>query len=131
MASSGKTSIYELPYPLTTDIVDVAGDIKLLANKLDISIDDITQSVVGSMVSGNVEAGISVTHNAAAGTLNFILDDNYIKDTVAPIIAHDDHLGITAVYNTVTNKVILEVTGGGGSGGTSSASLSDMWWLSA
>lgn len=130
MAASGRTPLYDLPFPLSGDVVDVSGDIQLLALKLDTSIDEIIEDTVGLMVTANTENGVDVTYNDATGKLNFILNENYTKDLVAPIVAHNDHIGLTAVYNTITNKVTLEVVGGGGSGGGSSnASLSDMWWL--
>ena len=130
MAASGRSPIYDLPFPLSGDVVDVSGDIQLLALKLDTSIDEIIQDTIGLMVTANTENGIDVTYNDTTGKLNFVLNENYTKDLVAPIVAHDDHIGLTAVYNTITNKVTFEVVGGGGGGGGSSnASLSDMWWL--
>jgi hypothetical protein len=130
MAASGRSPLYDLPFPLSGDVVDVSGDIQLLALKLDTSINEIIQDVIGLMVSSNTENGVDVTYDDSTGKLNFILNENYAKDLVAPIVAHDDHIGLVAAYNTSTNKVILEVVGGGGSGGgTSNASLSDMWWL--
>jgi hypothetical protein len=131
MAASGRSPNYDFPYPLSGDVVDVSGDIQLLALNLDTSINEIIQDVVGLiMVSSNIENGVDVTYNDSTGKLNFILNENYTKDLIAPIVAHDDHIGLVAAYNTSTNKVTLEVVGGGGSGGgTSNASLSDMWWL--
>lgn len=129
MAASGRSPIYDLPFPLSGDVVDVSGDIQLLALKLDTSLDEIIQDAVGLMVSSNTENGIDVTYDDSTEKLNFSLNENYTKDLVAPIVAHDDHIGMTAVYNTATNKVTFEVVGGGGNGGTSNASLSDMWWL--
>lgn len=129
MAASGRSPIYDLPFPLSGDVVDVSGDIQLLALKLDTSLDEIIQDAVGLMVSSNTENGIDVTYDDSTEKLNFSLNENYTKDLVAPIVAHDDHIGMTAVYNTTTNKVTFEVVGGGGNGGTSNASLSDMWWL--
>ena len=130
MAASGRSPIYDLPFPLSGDVVDVSGDIQLLALKLDTSLDEIIEDTVGLMVTANTENGVDVTYNDTTGKLNFVLNENYTKDLVAPIVAHDDHIGLTAVYNTTTNKVTFEVVGGGGGGGGSSnASLSDMWWL--
>ena len=130
MAASGRSPVYDLPFPLSGDVVDVSGDIQLLALKLDTSLDEIIEDTVGLMVTANTENGVDVTYNDTTGKLNFVLNENYTKDLVAPIVAHDDHIGLTAVYNTTTNKVTFEVVGGGGGGGGSSnASLSDMWWL--
>jgi hypothetical protein len=130
MAASGRSPVYDLPFPLSGDVVDVSGDIQLLALKLDTSLDEIIEDTVGLMVTANTENGVDVTYNDTTGKLSFVLNENYTKDLVAPIVAHDDHIGLTAVYNTITNKVTFEVVGGGGGGGGSSnASLSDMWWL--
>lgn len=130
MAASGQSTKYLFPYPLSGDVVDVSGDIQLLALKLDTTLDEIIQDVTGLMISSNTETGIAVTYDDALGKLNFILDANYLKDTTAPVIAHEDHIGLTAVYDSVLNKTTLEVTATGtGSGGTSNASITDMWWL--
>ena len=129
MAASGRTVRYEFPFPLSDDVVDVSGDIRLLSLKLENDIDEIVQDVVGLMVTTNTEQGIDVTYNDTTGKLNFVLSTTYLKDQVAPIVAHDDHIGMTAVYDSSTKKVTFEVVGGGGGGGTSNASLSDMWWL--
>jgi len=130
MASSGRTTKYRIPFPLSTDVVDVSGDIGLLAAMLDTEIDEIVQDVVGLMISGNIETGIDVTYNDTTGKLDLVLNTNYLQDTAAGILTHNDHIGVTATYNNANNRLSLEVTGGGGgSGGSSNASLSDMWWL--
>jgi hypothetical protein len=130
MAASGRSPNYQFPFPLANDVVDVSGDIQLLSIKLDNSIDEIIQDVLGFMVSSNTETGISVDYNDVTGKLNFVLNNNYLQDTAAGILTHNDHIGVTATYNTNNNRLALEVTGGGGGGGgTSNASLSDMWWL--
>jgi hypothetical protein len=130
MAATGTTAKYDFPFPESGNPVDVSGDIQLLATALDSDIDGIIQNIVGTMVSGNTETGIDVSYNNIAGTLNFILNTNYIQDTAAGILTHNDHIGVTATYNTTNNRLSLEVTGGGGGGsGSSNASLSDMWWL--
>jgi hypothetical protein len=73
---------------------------------------------------------IDVTYNDTTGKLDLVLNTNYLQDTAAGILTHNDHIGVTATYNNANNRLSLEVTGGGGgSGGSSNASLSDMWWL--
>jgi hypothetical protein len=130
MAASGRTTKYDFPFPLSGDVVDVSGDIQLLSVKLDTTLDEIVQDIVGLMISDNTETGITVTYNDSTGKMNLVLDNNYIQDISAGILTHNDHIGLSATYNSVTNRVALEVTGGGGGGGgTSNASLSDMWWL--
>lgn len=130
MAASGKTIKYEFPFPLADDVVDVSGDIRLLALKLEDDIEEIVEDIVGLMVETNTETGIDVSYNDSTGKLNFVLNTNFLKDEVSPMVAHDDHIGMTAVYDAISKKVTFEVVGGGGGGGgTSNASLSDMWWL--
>jgi hypothetical protein len=130
MASSGRTPNYQLPFPLSEDPVDVSGDISLLANAVDVRFDGLVEDVIGAMVTGNVETGISVTYDdEPISKLNFILNVPFVKDRVAEMFEHPDHIGINAVYNTVSKQVELEVTATGGTGGTGSGSLSDMWFL--
>ena len=130
MAASGRTTKYDFPFPLSGDVVDVSGDIQLLSSKLDTTLDEIIQDVLGFMVSDNTETGISVTYDDPTGKLNFILNNNYIQDTASAILTHNDHIGVIATYNNTNNRLSLEVTGcGGGGSGSSNASLSDMWWL--
>jgi hypothetical protein len=71
MAATGKSPNYEFPYPLSSDVVDVAGDIELLAKDIDSSIAEIVQDTVQGMVVGNTENGISVVYNDELGKLNF------------------------------------------------------------
>jgi hypothetical protein len=71
MAASGKSSNYEFPYPLSSDVVDVAGDLELLAKKIDTSLGEVVQDTIGGMVSSNTENGISVTYNDELGKLDF------------------------------------------------------------
>ena len=130
MAASGRSPKYQFPFPLSNDVVDVSGDIQLLSLRLDSTLDEIVEDIVGLMVSANTETGIDVNYNDSTGKLNFILNNNYVQDTAAGILTHNDHIGVTATYNTTNNRLSLEVTGGGGGGsGTDSASLSTMWWL--
>ena len=81
------------------------------------------------MVSGNQETGISVTFDEPNSNFDFILDINYVKDNVATMFDHEDHVGINAVYDTINRQINLEVTGGGSGGGSGSASLTTSWWL--
>jgi hypothetical protein len=132
MAASDATPKYDLPFPKPTDIVDVAGDIKLLATSIDSNIDEIVQDVVGDMVAGDLEvSGIDATYNDTSGKLNLSLNVNYIQDEVAKIFTHNAHTNITATYaddGTYGNRITLTATGGG-SGSSGGSSLTDAWWL--
>jgi hypothetical protein len=129
MAATGRTSIYDLPYPVLTDVVDVSGDIALLAEAVDDRLDGIVVDVVGLMVSDNEETGINVVFDEPNSKLDFVLDLDYIKNNVATMFDHEDHIGINAVYDTVNKQINLEVTGGGSGGGTGTSSLTTSWWL--
>jgi hypothetical protein len=134
MAASDATPKYDLPFPKPTDIVDVAGDIKLLATSIDSNIDEIVQDVVGDMVSGDLEAsGIDAVYNDTSGKLNLSLNVNYIQDEVAKIFTHNAHTNITATYDDAgspdfNNRIILTASGGG-SGAPNTSSLTTAWWL--
>jgi hypothetical protein len=129
MASSLTTSTYGFPYPDFDDLVDVAGDLGLLAVDLDEKLSGIVIDVVGLMVSNNEETGINVIFDEPNNKLDFVLDLDYIKNNVANMFEHPDHIGINAVYNTVSKQVELEVTGGGVGGGSGTSSLTNSWWL--
>ena len=131
MAARLRTSKYNFPFPASDDLVDVAGDIQLLATSLDVSLDEIIQDVVGFMIAPpNIETGLSVTYDDTTGKMNLALDNNYVQDISSQTLVHNNHSpNVIATYNNTTNQVSLTVTGGGGSGGSSNASLSDMWWL--
>jgi len=129
MAALGRTQNYNLPYPLDTDVVDVSGDIGLLADAVDEKLNGIVIDVVSLMVNSNTETGISVTFDEPNSNFDFILDTNYVKDNVATMFDHEDHVGINAVYDTINRQINLEVTGGGSGGGVGSASLTTSWWL--
>lgn len=133
MASSGRTELYQLPYPLTNDVVDVAGDITLLAVRLDQALDEIIEDVAGAMVDGGSETGIQVTYSdngVGKGKLNFSLLTPYLLETTKDLLTHTRHTNVTANWNATLQIVELTAAaGGGGGGGTGSASLADIWWL--
>ena len=132
MAASGRTDSYQLPYPLSNDVVDVAGDITLLAVRIDDAIDEIIEDVVGLMVDGGTETGIQITYSdngVGSGKLNFALLTPYLLQTTKDLLTHSRHTNVTANWNSELQIVELTAAAGGGGGGTGSASLADIWWL--
>jgi hypothetical protein len=130
MAATGRTQPYQLPYPEDFNPVDVSGDITLLAEAVNDKLSGIIVDVVGLMVTeNNIETGIAVNFDDPNSKLNFILDLNYVKNNVATMFDHEDHIGVNAVYDTVNKQINLEVTGGGSGGGTGTSSLTTSWWL--
>jgi hypothetical protein len=134
MAASLETDKHDFPFPAPTDIVDVAGDLRLLAINLDENIDRIIQDVVSVIISTDpAESGISSVYDSETGKVNLSLNVNYIQDEVAKIFTHNSHSNITATYDDdgspdFNNRIILTATGGG-SGPSGGSSLTDAWWL--
>ena len=132
MAASLETDKHDFPFPAPTDIVDVAGDLRLLAVSIDENIDGIIQDVVSVIISTDPAAsGIVSQYDEETGKVNLSLNVNYIQDEVASLFTHNDHSNITATYTddgTYGNRIVLNATGGGSvsSGGSS---LTDAWWL--
>lgn len=77
MAST--TLNYSIPYPQSSDSVDVAGDIQTLAEHLDNNLSEIVADNVGLMVSSNTENGLSVIYNDSDNTLDFIANNFNIE----------------------------------------------------
>jgi hypothetical protein len=132
MAASLETDNYDFPFPSPTDLVDVAGDLRLLAVSIDENIDSIIQDVVSVMISGDPEeSGIASVYDLETGKLNLSLNVNYIQDEMSSLFTHNDHSNITATYTddgAYGNRIVLNATGGG-SGSSSGSSLTDAWWL--
>jgi hypothetical protein len=132
MAATDLTDNYNFPFPKPTDIVDVAGDLRLLATTIDANIDEIIQDVVSVMISGDpAESGIAAEYDELTGKVNLSVDVNYIQDEVANLFTHNAHSNITATYaddGTYGNRITLTVTGGSG-GSSGGSSLTDAWWL--
>jgi hypothetical protein len=134
MAASQETEKYDFPFPAPTDLVDVAGDLRLLATSIDANIDEIIQDVVSVMIFADPdENGIAAVYDDTTGKVNLSLNVNYIQDEVAKIFTHTAHSNITATYaddGTYGNRMTLTVTGGGNSSSSSGgSSLTDAWWL--
>jgi hypothetical protein len=132
MAASLETDKHDFPFPAPTDIVDVAGDLRLLAVSIDENIDGIIQDVVSVIISTDpAVSGIVSQYDEDTGKVNLSLNVNYIQDEVASLFTHNDHSNITATYTddgTYGNRIVLNATGGG-SGSSGGSSLTDAWWL--
>lgn len=57
------------------------------------------QDIVGNMVTGNTETGITVTYEDSDGTLDFVLSDEYIQDVVGAMLAGNTETGISVTYD--------------------------------
>jgi hypothetical protein len=84
MAASGETTSYQLPYPLQTDAVDVAGDMQLLAEKVEekllLKSNLISPNFTGTPLAPTASVDISTNQIA---TTAFVINQGYIKSADA------------------------------------------------
>lgn len=72
------------------------------------------QDIVGGMVSGNTETGITVTYDDSTGKLNFNVPSGFrstenIQDIVGAMVTGNTETGITVTYNDSTGKLNFTV----------------------
>ncbi len=76
--ATGTTLNYSLPYPKSTDPVNVASDIQDLATSLDTDLPEIIQDLSSSMITGGTNYGISTSYNDTTGKLSIgVIDDGH------------------------------------------------------
>lgn len=74
---------------------------------------DAIANIVGAMVTGNTETGITVTFEDVDNTLDFALDAEYLYDAVGTVLAtNGTHTGITATIDDVGDGIDLAVAYG-------------------
>jgi hypothetical protein len=66
--------------------------------------------VVGSMVSGNTETGITVTYQDADNTLDFVISDEYIQDLVGAMVTGNTESGIAVTYQDADGTLDFELS---------------------
>jgi len=84
--SSGLTTNYNLPYPISTDPVNVAGDIEQLANKVDFDLKEIIEDTSSIMwiTGGTFSNGLQApTYDDSTGKMSMSLSQD-IKTTASP-----------------------------------------------
>jgi hypothetical protein len=125
------TTNYQFPFPISTDPVDVSGDINLLAADIDEKLQDIVLGIIDSTVTDSPQTGIEVTFNPVSEKIVFSVNPVFINQEVGSMFDHEDHIGINATYDSVSKQINLQVTdlGGGGGGGSGTSSLTTSWWL--
>lgn len=69
------------------------------------------QDIVGGMVTGNTETGITVTYEDGDGTLDFVLSDEYIQDVVGAMFTGNTETGISVTYQDGDGTIDLVVSG--------------------
>jgi hypothetical protein len=97
-----------------------------------LNIDEKIQDTTALMFTSATHSNITVAYDDNTGRLNLTgipLTQEQVQDFIAPLFAHSLHTNITATYDDTANKVILEGSGGSGSG--TGGSLTNSWWLGA
>ena len=126
------------------EIRDVIRDVNELKNEItDIEddpqgdfpqdvIDEKIQDVAALMFTSATHSNISVAYDDNTGRLaltGIALTQEQVQDFIAPLFAHAYHTNVTSTYDDTNNRVILESSGGGGSG--TGGSLTNSWFLGA
>jgi hypothetical protein len=97
-----------------------------------LNIDEKIQDTTALMFTSATHSNITVAYDDNTGRLSLTgipLTQEQVQDFIAPLFAHSLHTNITATYDDTANKVILEGSGGSGSG--TGGSLTNSWWLGA
>ena len=97
-----------------------------------LNIDEKIQDTTALMFTSATHSNITVAYDDNTGRLSLTgipLTQEQVQDFIAPLFAHSLHTNITATYDDTSNKVILEGSGGSGSG--TGGSLTNSWWLGA
>lgn len=63
------------------------------------------QDLVGDMVSGGTETGISVSYNDVAGKLDFVLDSEWLQDLVGAMVSGNVETNLTVTYDDTNGKL--------------------------
>jgi hypothetical protein len=124
--STGSTGKYSLPYPLSTDQVNVSGDIKKLAEKIDNDLQEIIEDTSADMwTGGTFSNGLNTpTYNDTTGKISMSLSQN-LQTSASPIFVNLTLTGDAAInggdittsqtiFNLVnTNATTLNIGGSG------------------
>ena len=107
--STGSTTNYNFPYPEQTDPVNVANDIKLLADSVDSQIDGIVQEVSYPMwTNGTFSNGVATpTYNNITKTMGLSLTQD-LRSTASP-----SFVGLTVSASSSNTIVKITQTGSG------------------
>ncbi len=79
------------------------------------------EDLVGAMVTGNVETGITVTYDDGAGKIDFALSDEYLQDVAGAMVSGGTESGITVSYDDTNARFDFTVTDAPLLGGQNSA----------
>jgi hypothetical protein len=98
--ASGSTNNYSFPYPLSTDNVNVSGDIQQLAVKIDVDLKEIIEDTSGGQWSGGsfTNGVLAPTYNDSTGKFSMSLVQN-LTASGSPTFISPNFTG-TPTFNT-------------------------------
>lgn len=73
--ATGTTPIYALPYPRSTDPVQVASDMEQLASRIDTILRESIEDYTASLITGGVQIGMTAEYNDITGKVDFTIQD--------------------------------------------------------
>lgn len=90
-----------------------------------------TSDVVGGMLTGNTETGITVTYQDSDNTIDFEVDAEWVADTVGAMFSGNTETGVSATYQDDDNTIDLTLgdhahAGVAGDGGTLAGYQADL-----
>jgi len=80
------------------------------AEMVDTDLAEEIEDLVGAMVAGNTETGITVTYQDGDGTIDFVVSDEWVEDTVGAMFSGNTETHITATYQDGDGTIDLVVS---------------------
>ena len=109
--ATGATAIYQIPYPLPTDQVDVAGDFEQLAVKIDDNLNEWVEDITSAMITGGTYSnGINTpTYNDTTGTISMTLSQD-LRSTASPTFNNLYLDGSVYLSGSILTPSVIDVT---------------------
>jgi hypothetical protein len=110
--ATGTTPIYALPYPRSTDPVQVASDMEQLARRIDNILRESIEDYTAGLITGGVQIGMTAEYNDATGKIDFTIQDtgttlfNNIRLTGDIEINGGDMTSSASTMNIFDNNVL-------------------------
>ena len=106
--ATGTTPIYALPYPRSTDPVQVASDMEQLARRIDTILRESIEDYTAGLITGGVQIGMTAEYNDATGKVDFTIQDTG-----------------TTIFNNIRLIGDIEINGGDMTSSASSMNIFD------
>lgn len=116
--ATGTTPLYALPYPRSTDPVQVASDMEQLARRIDTILRESIEDYTAGLITGGVQIGMTAEYNDSTGKVDFTIQDtgttlfNNIRLTGDIEINGGDVTSSASTMNLFNNNVLTLNIGG-------------------